>query len=646
MSDEQSLQRQSHCHAENDLLREQFWMLTQLIPKAYLINCVCVTILALAFVGTAPAIVIFPLWLVLLTIAAKRTSYWWSAGRRKSVPLEEMRQTVAPMPKLVGVLLLLVSIWTIMLAHYGDETQQAAAIGYLCLATFLLVSAVACIPVGANIVVATGAVPMVCWLLYKSTVTHLAFAGIYAANLAGAMMFARYQYQTFVDAIALRNTAERNQERAEAARRQLVTVANTDPLTELHNRRAFLNTINRRIKDRDENFVLGLIDLDGFKPVNDIYGHAAGDEVLRAVAKRLRAAIGAHGLAARLGGDEFGFLLEDNLGAAVLRNIAQSAVDAIGRPIALSDGLLVNISACCGLAHRDDGSHEATILLERADQALYQAKRSGRGTISIYDEKLKARISRRGLIEKRLSKAIQNETFSIAYQPIRSLVSDQISSYEALARWNDDELGPVSPAEFIPIAEQTGLITPLSQKLFNMALRDASNWPANTRLSFNVSPVQFLSPGFALHTLLNLSNKGFPPERLVLEITETALMSNMERARSAINHLNASGIRLALDDFGTGYASFGYLDKLSFDKLKIDRTLVTGAETDAKKRAIVKAIVEMCHNLEINCVAEGIETEKQLNMMRSLGCRFGQGYLLGKPAADVQENTPVHATSR
>lgn len=592
-------------HAEDALLREQFWMLAKQNPTGYLINAFCITLLVYIYSDATPAYTTLPVWLMLMIVAANRGYYWWRASRRPSVSIEEMRSRVATIPTISGALSMGLSVWIMLLIQNGDEHHQTVAVAYLCISTFLIMTVNSYVPI-AKVVIATGGVPIIGWLLLQGSATHLAIAVMYAASLAAITIQSRRQYETFANMISLRFTAERSQKHAEAARQKLLDVANTDPLTELYNRRAFLNAINRRIREGDKGFVLALIDLDGFKPVNDIYGHAAGDEVLRCVAKRLKSAIGEDGIAARIGGDEFGFLLKGSIKTSAVRKISQAAVDTIGRPITLSEGPLVNISACCGMARQDSDTQKANILLERADQALYQSKRSGRGTISVYDDNLKARISRRGDIEKRLTKAIQNDTFSIAYQPICSLTSDRITSFEALARWNDDELGTVPPDEFIPIAEQTGLIIPLSQKLFKMALSDAANWPTEIKLSFNVSPVQFLSPGFALHTLLNLSNQHFPADRLILEITETTLLSNSDRARTAINHLNAAGVAIALDDFGTGYASFGYLDKLNFDKLKIDRSLVATAETDKKKRAILKAIIEMCRILDITCVAEGI----------------------------------------
>ncbi len=644
-----SVEQPSDCNqnkAADALLREQFWMLSRQNPTIYLANIICATAIAIIYAQTAPAYVILPLYGLLVSLGIKRGLYWRNFAKRNSVPLEEMRKAVAPMPGLTALLFLTLSAWIIMLVQYGTDLQKSTAIAYLCMTTFLILTANAYLPVRANVILATGCLPALCWLVLQGTASHFAFALIYAVNITGTVISARGQYQMLLDTITLRLSAESSHKRAEAAKVKLAVVANTDPLTDLYNRRAFLDAINQRIRRHDTGFVLGLIDLDGFKPVNDIYGHAAGDQVLLVVAERLKAKIDGHGIAARLGGDEFAFILEGGAKTSDALRISQALMDSIGRPIALADGPIVTISSGCGLALHEDKTEKGNELLERADKALYQAKRSGRGTVSVYDGKMKAKLSRRILIEKRLSKAIEQETFSIAYQPIRSLKTGKISSYEALARWNDNELGQVSPAEFIPIAEQSGLITPLSQKLFKRALRDAANWPREIKLSFNVSPVQFLSPGFALHTLLNLSNDGFPPERLILEITETTLVSNTERARAAINHLNAAGIGIALDDFGTGYASFGYLEKLNFDKLKIDRSLVTSAQKDAKKRAILKAIIEMCRNLEIICVAEGIETGDQVEMLKSLGCEFGQGYLVGRPEPAQSRHTPIHATSR
>jgi diguanylate cyclase (GGDEF)-like protein len=620
-------------NSEMSVQNAQYRMMATYMPHMYALNIVSALLIAEVFGKVAPPTEVFPILTLLLAIAAYRLSYWLNPRLAETETFRSIQRTVIQAPYYGFAYFALLTYWIGNLLPYGTESQQLLACFYIALASFCAISFNANLPRCVYAVLLGGSVPLVISLVHVGTESALILAALYIANIAVQVIAVRKQNNDFVAAVRMHLIAEASRQDAEMARSDISRVANTDALTGLANRRALLNAISSRAAEDAQGapFALGLIDLDGFKPVNDLYGHTAGDEVLFTVANRLKLSLGPDTIVARLGGDEFGFILVDPpKDAALLQGIAQLALDSIDKPIALDEGT-THITACCGIARYPDVATAPNELLQRADEALYAAKRSGRGSALIYDQELESRQTRRLLLETRMRASIADRSFDLAFQPIQDLSDNTIVSYEALARWNDPLLGPVSPGEFIPLAEQIGLIGPLSDVLFDRALQEAATWPRGVSLSFNLSPLQIHDPRFALRALATLSKHKMPPDKLIFEVTETALLKDLDRAATVIEQLRHAGIRIALDDFGVGYAGFSYLERLTFDKLKIDRSFVSGMTDDKRKRQIVKAIVEMCHSLDIKCIAEGIENDTELVHLRAIGCDAGQGYLLGRP---------------
>ena len=607
---------------QTEITHAQYRMLASYMPLMYVSQIVTGMLLGALFSRSA-----------LLFVTVFRLSYWLNPRLPATESHQRIVRTVAQAPYFAFFYYAVISFWVVDMAAGAKPSDQMLAAFYIAISTFSGISFNAHLPRCALGIVLTGSLPLVAYLISIDTHEALAFAAIYACCAIVQIIVIRRQHVDFVDAVRVGLMAEASRSDTEAARRDIARVANTDPLTGLPNRRALLNAITHAIDQKSE-FAFGLIDLDGFKPINDVYGHSAGDEVLFTVAGRFRTSIGKRGMVARLGGDEFGFILFDVPANDDLLEFTRGIIKAADRPIPLDDGH-ATLSACCGIALYPATTEAATELLQRADEALYAAKRSGRGTAVVYGDELESKQKRRLLIDARLRIAIAERAFTLAYQPLVDLRTGRITSYEALARWTDPLLGPVSPAEFIPIAEQSGLITAVSEILYRRALSEAANWPQDVALSFNVSAQQIHNASLALRTLAILAEHRFPPERLVLEMTETAVLTDVAHAATVIEQLQGAGIRFALDDFGVGYAGFSYLEKLTFDELKIDRSFVSGMKQDKRKRQIVKAIIEMCHSLDIRCVAEGIESEDELELVKALGCDTGQGYLLGRPGAVV-----------
>ncbi|QGM97953.1 putative bifunctional diguanylate cyclase/phosphodiesterase [Methylocystis parvus] len=416
-------------------------------------------------------------------------------------------------------------------------------------------------------------------------------------------------------------------------RREAVQMATTDALTSLPNRRAFDERL-RELSASDRRFAVAMIDLDGFKPVNDLHGHIVGDLFLAEAAKRLSARVESAGLLARMGGDEFALLIEGFRSQEDVVAVTRRLVDALSAPF-VHERATAHMSCSCGVALRYEGE-EAGRLLERADMALYEAKAKARGGIVLFSDELERVALRHTIVSHDLRAAIESDAFQMAFQPIVDLRTGALSGFEALARWRHPELGSVPPDVFIPMAEKSGLIAPLSALLLRRAARAARDWPSHLTLSFNLSAAQTDQPGTALAILSIIEDCGLPPSRLEIELTETAVLADLAIATRTISGLATAGIHISLDDFGAGYSSFGQLCDLALDKVKIDKSFVDRIVTERRAASIVGAIIGMCDGLNMQCVAEGIETQAQFDKLRALGCHKGQGYLISPPLPEEE----------
>ena len=420
--------------------------------------------------------------------------------------------------------------------------------------------------------------------------------------------------------------------RRQAAEARARTQALHDPLTGLANRRKLNEALALALgarKPAGAVTALILIDLDRFKPINDLHGHAVGDAVLKEVAHRLRAVTREGETVARLGGDEFALLLPQVVGATEAARPARRILRALQEPILVGE-LVCRLSGSLGVAATDDPLR-ADDLMRHADAALYVAKRQGRNQLHFFAPEMDAELQRRAQLELELREGLSRGEVTPSYQPLVDLTTETVLGYEMLARWTRAD-GPVSPDVFIPIAEDVGLIGDLTQALLRQACRDARDWPPETALSINVSPLQLRDGEFPDLLLRVLDEEGFAPWRLEVEITESAIVADLKAARDTLLKLKARGVRIALDDFGTGYSSLHHLRELPFDKLKIDRSFVMSMQSSEESRKIVDAIVAMSRSLGLVTLAEGIENEADAARLRSIGCQMGQGYHYGRPA--------------
>ena len=419
------------------------------------------------------------------------------------------------------------------------------------------------------------------------------------------------------------------QRRIEARVRHL---ARHDALTELPNRsylREATDKIGARMR-RGENAAVLCLDLDHFKAVNDTLGHAVGDKVLVAAAERIRQCARETDLVVRLGGDEFAMIIQPIDDARTAALVAARIVRSLARPMEI-DGNKIQIGTSVGIALSPTDGEEMEVLLKNADTALYRAKSEGRGNHHFFERGMDDVLQRRRMLEQGLKVALAHGEFRLMYQPLIDLATNRICCFEALLRWDHPQHGTISPADFIPVAEETGLISAIGEWVLREACATAANWPEEIRIAVNLSPAQFKQRGLVETVVAAMEEAGLAPRRLELEVTESLLLDDTEHTLHTLHRLRGLGVRISMDDFGTGYSSLSYLRSFPFDKIKIDRTFVAGLQPGDESMAIIKAIVGLGHSLGMSTTAEGIETEAQLAAVREQGCNEVQGFLFSPP---------------
>ncbi|MEE4155219.1 MAG: EAL domain-containing protein [Erythrobacter sp.] len=419
----------------------------------------------------------------------------------------------------------------------------------------------------------------------------------------------------------------------EERERQIIHVGLHDGLTGLPNRKLFTEQLASTLARRkaDERLMVAYIDLDDFKMVNDTLGHPAGDALLRLVADRLREDL-PDALIARLGGDEFAVLIDGIDDKASLGSIADGLQRSFERPLMI-EGQVASCGASIGIAMAPVDGEDGITLMKNADLALYRAKHEGKSTYHFFEPALDDAARQRRQLEIDLRAAIKEGGFELNFQPLYSLAKRRLTGFEALIRWNHPTRGTVNPAEFIALAEETGLIIPIGEWVLREACHHASTWPDDVSVAVNVSPKQFSASGIAGTVLSALSSSGLAPHRLELEITESIFIADVDATLSTLHSLRNLGIRIALDDFGTGYSSLSYLRSFPFDKVKIDKSFVEDLGTTRNGHAVIRAITTLAAALGMETLAEGVEDVSQFEVLEREGCQNIQGYLFSRPVA-------------
>jgi len=469
--------------------------------------------------------------------------------------------------------------------------------------------------------------PVIIVCALKADLVHLIIAVTTALLLPAMMSITLNVFDVLRESVA---AAETSQKMADKMR----DLARTDVVTGLSNRAGLNHEMVEKLMTMRDNEKLALfwLDLDKFKEVNDTLGHPVGDRVLTEVARRLRETAPEGATVARFGGDEFIIACEvTSRGEA--ETLASRIQEDISRPFRI-DGERMEIGTSMGVGLMPDDGVDLDTVMQSADLALYHAKVNGRNQISFFDASMTRDLMRRKEIEAELRAALQRDELSIFFQPIVDLETGRIRTFEALVRWFHPEKGEMRPDEFIPVAEETGVIITLGNWITAQAAKAAAQWPDDVTIAVNLSPLQIKAPGSALGILNALREAKLDPSRLELEVTESLFLEDNRHTTRFIEQLGEEGVRFALDDFGTGYSSLGYINKFPFKKIKVDRSFVSGPNAGRKSDAIIRAVAELGAQLEMEIVAEGLETIEQVRSVREAGCTLGQGYYFSRAVPD------------
>lgn len=473
-------------------------------------------------------------------------------------------------------------------------------------------------------------IPLATLQFSQGSLPHAMVGVVILTVFAGMIAFSSYYMQDFKELLA-------SKFRVEALGKENARLASIDLLTELPNRRFFFEALSQRYKSLSGDsgvLIAGVVDLDGFKPVNDTYGHRVGDQVLHETAQRLAKASDNVVDMSRIGGDEFGFIVSGTTDDVALEEIGRCLIKALDVPVEIG-ALLVNVGCSVGIARYElkeqDEKFDPHQLYENADFALYHAKKTGKSRAVIFSKEHRdMQIVSRQLAQALRAPNLEDELYPV-FQPMVDIATGETRTFEALARWQSSTLGFIPPGQFIAVAEQNGYMHRITTILFRKCLQQMKNWPQELDLSFNLSSHDLCSPETIDVILELLDMTSVDPSRIYFEVTETAVIHDFDLAMSHIDELKRQGANIALDDFGTGLSSLAYVNRMPLDKLKIDREFVNNIETDPSSRNIVRSIISLCTELGLECVVEGAESQGQVNTLASLGCKTIQGYFYSKP---------------
>jgi diguanylate cyclase (GGDEF)-like protein len=611
------------------LIEERYSSLRRQVPIIYLLGLVNLSAMEVAANRTLSLGLNLPTFI--LACGLLRMRDWFGNGSGNQATHRTMVKRMGQTVFFAAAVCLAVCARCLYLLQVGDTASHMAVILFGGLTAIGVAYGLTALPAAGRIplLLIIGPVSLVAALSEERQFVGAAFGLVVVAALTLRLLSSHSRH--FTSVIESRSLIASEQERAEHARKEAMVAATTDFLTGLPNRRAFVAALDSATAERPGRFSLAILDLDRFKAVNDTFGHVIGDRLLVEVAARLVRAVGDQGMVARLGGDEFGVLLHQAHRLNDVEAIGIKILEGVNGPAVLQGREFI-VSASCGLGiSNKTGEQSPSRLMANADLALYQAKENPGGGVAVFEPRMEAPRRRRAQIERSLRLAGVHDNLRLVFQPIFDLRNGQVIAHEALARWTDPELGEIAPSEFVPLAEQLGIIDDLNRHLMQMAFQEARTWPVSVKLSFNLSAIQLCSSGSAATVLKALKACGLEADRLQIEVTETALLADFARARENLTRLKRAGATIVLDDFGAGYASLGYLQQLRFDQIKLDGGLVTAAQHSEDGKRLLRAVIGLCEILGVSSVAEHVESEQLLALVVELGCAAAQGFWLEKP---------------
>ncbi|KPY11703.1 MULTISPECIES: putative bifunctional diguanylate cyclase/phosphodiesterase [Pseudomonas syringae group] len=608
------------------LLQAQYIALSRQLPLMYFV--LLVNTWALAFTHWATA----PMWLTLLvptvlTIGCCIRARKWLLTVNKPPPASStILETLRGTNRLVGIISTAFAAWSLSMYPYGDAYTQAQVAFFMGITVIVCIFCMMHLQSAALITAVIVNTAFVIFFASTHNITFIATAANIVLVSIGMLIILRHQYRDFTSLV---NAQFKTEQLSNAN----LMLANRDSLTGLPNRRHFFQTLDTAMNEallQRSGLAVGVLDLDGFKPVNDLYGHSVGDRLLMLVAERLTTAASDTVHVSRLGGDEFALVIKGDISNEALLMFGKHLCTLMHESFELSE-IPIQIGATLGFATYPATADNATQLFEYADYALYQGKNHNPGSTCIFSASHREQLSADGVTEQALRRANLKTEFHVLFQPIIESCTRETVAFEALARWDSPVLGAVSPAHFIPIAERIGMINELTAPLLTQALQRALSWPSPIRLSFNLSAHDCATWESVKRIVDIIENSGFDASRLDLEITETAVMQDIDQVQQAILRFRQLGCGISLDDFGTGYTSLSQLHALPLTKLKIDRSFVRCVHDNPASYKIVKSLVALSLDMSLGCVIEGVETQDELNALTSLGCTMVQGYFYSPP---------------
>lgn len=619
------------------LNRARYMAVSRQIPVMYSIIGVSLIAAAYTHYGVAPdyLTVLIPAGFVVMVLY--RAILLWRTDISGLSDAEIANRMVTAI-KRSTVMALMFSAWEFALFQHGNAYTQMHVAFF---ATITVLSCIACmmhLRLSSTLLALLINGPAVIFLALSDIKVFNAIA-VNAVLVTGTMLFMCFRYAgDFADLIAKQGQLEKQGRRLQMLNRQNRWLADHDSLTELPNRRHFFSQLAETVGTGDAGRaprVVGILDLDGFKAVNDVLGHFAGDQLLAETANRLGDLLAGNAFLARLGGDEFGLIFSGAIDASAAVERSKELCEALQAPFEVK-GSTVHIAATVGLAVFPSAGRTGEELYERADYALCYAKQHSKGTVVLFSEEHETIIREVSTVIHQLREAELDTELSVLFQPIIASSAGRLVAFEALARWDSPVLGRISPDTFIRSAEQAGLIGQLTNVLFRKALAAAEDWPEDVGLSFNLSPHDLNSFETMARLIRAVEESSIRPHRITFEITESALVQEFGRATESLEVLRSMGARIALDDFGTGFSSLAQIQHMPVDRIKIDRSFITEIETDKAARDIVHTIIDLCRNLGLECVVEGVETKGQLELLQAKGCELVQGYYYSKPLTPEQ----------
>lgn len=601
----------------DELRRQQYEALKSKSLTMYSVVLIQLGAWMLAGVGHLPPLISIYAPAAMMMVISTRMVIW-RRRRNDIADAESIKRRIRTTIAVAWGISFMLGAYGVAVLMLAAPTQFAFALLLICLASIAGAYCLAVLPYAAIPTVTVGALPSGLLLLFSGERLLIAMGLDLVLTCLIILGMVFVQYREFVGNIV-----------AQAYEKRL---AQSDALTGLPNRRAFMDHLQdiAASAGREKSFALLMIDLNGFKPVNDNYGHGLGDQLLVQIAHRLKRLGPGQAFAARLGGDEFAIIVPGVACAADAQDYAERVLGIFAKPFVVG-GVTVSLSAAVGIALYPEHANDELSLIANADLALYRGKRGGGSPIVLYDKEIKEQTRRAMHLEQAMGFMDGIAEVDVAYQPIVELGTGEILRFEALARWTDSALGAVNPVEFIGAAERTGKVSRMSERIFDTALLTASSWPPHVGLSINMSAVQLHNPSVPLMLAKLLDFYRFDPARLEIEFAEAVFLKDIETAKRTIGLLREIGVRIVLDNFGAGYASVGYLKEMHFDHVKLDGRLMRDIDGSPPAQLLVAGLLQLCGAMGIQCTAEQIERQSQRDVLERLECGRGQGYLFGRP---------------